>query len=100
VLHLITWTAHSATTRAVICIWLCDAQPQSIESRLSLLSPKPQENVVAALPHDSHFMGILLAEISALSTCHPEQNPALAGQNVYQDKEIVDKQILRLIGRV
>jgi hypothetical protein len=57
-----------------------------------------QENVVSALPHDSHFMGILLAEISALSTCHPEQNPALAGQDVYKDKEIVDKQILRLIG--
>jgi citrate synthase len=54
--------------------------------------------VVSALPHDSHFMGILLAEISALSTCHPEQNPALAGQDVYKDKEIVDKQILRLIG--
>lgn len=53
---------------------------------------------MSALPHDSHFMGILLAEISALSTCHPEQNPALAGQSVYQDKEIVDKQILRLIG--
>lgn len=53
---------------------------------------------MSALPHDSHFMGILLAEISALSTCHPEQNPALAGQSVYADKEIVDKQILRLIG--
>ena len=43
-------------------------------------------------------MGILMAEISALSTCHPEQNPALAGQNIYQSKEIVDKQICRLIG--
>ncbi len=54
--------------------------------------------VVSALPHDAHFMGILMAEISALSTCHPEQNPALAGQNIYQNKEIVDKQICRLIG--
>ncbi len=53
---------------------------------------------MSALPHDSHFMGILLAEMAALSTCHPEQNPALAGQNIYADKEIVDKQILRLIG--
>jgi citrate synthase len=61
--------------------------------------PVTVENVVSALPHDSHFMGILLAEISALSTCHPEQNPALAGQDVYKDKEIVDKQILRLIGK-
>ncbi len=54
--------------------------------------------VVSALPHDAHFMGILMAEISALSTCHPEQNPALAGQNIYQNKEIMDKQICRLIG--
>ena len=54
--------------------------------------------MVSALPHDAHFMGILMAEISALSTCHPEQNPALAGQNIYQSKEIVDKQICRLIG--
>ena len=57
---------------------------------------RPQ--VVSALPHDAHFMGILMAEISALSTCHPEQNPALAGQNIYQNKEIMDKQICRLIG--
>ena len=34
-----------------------------------------QPQVVDALPHDAHFMGIMLAEISALSTCHPEQNP-------------------------
>mmetsp|Transcript_16404 Transcript_16404/g.49162 ORF Transcript_16404/g.49162 Transcript_16404/m.49162 type:complete len:532 (-) Transcript_16404:598-2193(-) len=61
--------------------------------------PVTVENVVAALPHDSHFMGILLAEVSALSTCHPEQNPALAGQSIYDSKEIVDKQILRLIGK-
>ncbi len=60
--------------------------------------PVTVENVVSALPYDSHFMGILLAELSALSTCHPEQNPALAGQSVYENKEIVDKQILRLIG--
>lgn len=54
--------------------------------------------VVDALPHDAHFMGIMLAELSALSTCHPEQNPALAGQSIYGEKEIVDKQICRLIG--
>jgi hypothetical protein len=76
------------------------ATKQRSASRATLLTVllKRQENVVSALPHDSHFMGILLAEISALSTCHPEQNPALAGQDVYKSKEIVDKQILRLIG--
>ena len=53
---------------------------------------------MAALPHDAHFMGIMLAALAALSTCHPEQNPALAGQDVYKNKEIQDKQIVRLIG--
>ncbi len=53
---------------------------------------------VAALPHDAHFMGIVLTALNALSTVHPEQNPALAGQNIYKSKEIQDKQIVRLIG--
>ena len=60
--------------------------------------PKAVEDAVAALPHDAHFMGTVLTAINALSTCHPEQNPALAGQNVYQSKEMQDKQIVRLIG--
>lgn len=56
------------------------------------------ENAVAALPHDAHFMGIVLTALNALSTSHPEQNPALAGQDIYKSKEIQDKQIVRLIG--
>ena len=56
------------------------------------------ENAVAELPHDAHFMGIILTAINALSTAHPEQNPALAGNDVYDSKDIQDKQTLRLIG--
>lgn len=55
---------------------------------------------INALPHDAHFMGTMLVAVNALSTLHPEQNPALAGQNVYNDKEIQDKQIVRLIGKI
>ena len=55
---------------------------------------------VAALPHDAHPMGVLLTGICALSTCHPEANPALAGQNVYKSREVQDKQIARLLGKV
>ncbi|GFR42004.1 hypothetical protein Agub_g2818 [Astrephomene gubernaculifera] len=55
---------------------------------------------VAAMPHDAHPMGVLMTGICALSTLHPEQNPALAGQNVYKSREIQDKQIVRLIGKV
>lgn len=60
--------------------------------------PDAVERAVAALPHDAHFMGIVLTAINALSTVHPEQNPALAGQNIYKSREIQDKQIVRLIG--
>lgn len=60
--------------------------------------PDAVERAVAALPHDAHFMGIVLTALNALSTVHPEQNPALAGQNIYKSKEIQDKQIVRLIG--
>jgi len=60
--------------------------------------PAVVEDAINALPHDAHFMGTILVGINALSTCHPEQNPALAGQDVYKSKEIQDKQIVRLIG--
>lgn len=60
--------------------------------------PSTVEDAINALPHDAHFMGSILVGVNALSTCHPEQNPALAGQDVYNSKEIQDKQIVRLIG--
>ena len=62
--------------------------------------PLVVEKVVEALPADAHPMSVLLAGIVALSTCHPEQNPALAGQNIYKSREVQDKQIVRLLGKV
>ena len=53
-----------------------------------------------ALPHDAHPMGTILTGLAALSTCHPEQNPALAGQHIYKSTEVQDKQIVRLIGKI
>lgn len=44
------------------------------------------------------MQGTILTAVNALSTCHPEQNPALAGPSVYKDKEIQDKQTVHLIG--
>jgi citrate synthase len=35
-----------------------------------------------------------------LPACLPPQNPALAGQNIYQSKEVQDKQVVRLIGKI
>ena len=50
--------------------------------------PVAVEEVINALPHDAHPMGTVLAGLAALSTCHPEQNPALAGNSIYSSKEV------------
>lgn len=62
--------------------------------------PVAVEQTLAALPHDSHPMGVVLAGLCALSACHPEQNPALAGQSIYDSAAVQDKQIVRLIGKM
>lgn len=62
--------------------------------------PVAVENTLAALPHDAHPMGVVLTGLAALSTCHPEQNPALAGQAIYSSPDVQDKQIVRLIGKI
>ncbi|KAL6780171.1 Citrate synthase 2, peroxisomal [Auxenochlorella protothecoides] len=62
--------------------------------------PVAVEAALAALPHDAHPMGVLLTGLAALSTCHPEQNPALAGQAIYASRDVQDKQIVRLIGKI
>jgi len=48
--------------------------------------------------YDAHPMGMLCAAFAALGTLHPEANPAIAGQNIYKDPAVRNKQILRIIG--
>lgn len=36
------------------------------------------QSVLAALPHDAHPMGMLVGSICALSSFHPDANPALS----------------------
>jgi len=48
--------------------------------------------------YDAHPMGMLTSAFAALGTLHPEQNPALAGQGIYANKEARNKQILRVLG--
>ena len=65
--------------------------------------PQSVIDAVNSLPHDAHPMGVLLTGINALSLQHPEANPAISGQNVYngRDKnEVRDKQIVRIIGKM
>eukprot|EP00270_Netrium_digitus_P005566 TRINITY_DN1743_c0_g1_i2.p1 TRINITY_DN1743_c0_g1~~TRINITY_DN1743_c0_g1_i2.p1 ORF type:complete len:532 (-),score=93.00 TRINITY_DN1743_c0_g1_i2:211-1806(-) len=61
------------------------------------------EGVIASinsLPHDSHPMGVLIGSICALSSHHPDANPALQGQDIYKSKAVRDKQIVRILGKV
>uniref|UniRef100_A0A7I4AFA3 Citrate synthase n=1 Tax=Physcomitrium patens TaxID=3218 RepID=A0A7I4AFA3_PHYPA len=62
--------------------------------------PQTVLSVIAALPHDAHPMGTLVASICALSSCHPDANPALQGQDLYKSKAVRDKQIVRVLGKV
>jgi len=50
--------------------------------------------------YDAHPMGMLITALSALGTVHPEANPALAGQDVYNCQKVRNKQINRAIGSV
>ena len=50
--------------------------------------------------YDAHPMGMLVSTIAAQSTFHPEANPALAGQNIYDSSVIRNKQIHRLLGNL
>ncbi|CAG8708415.1 3606_t:CDS:10, partial [Acaulospora morrowiae] len=50
--------------------------------------------------YDAHPMGMFISSISALSTFHPDANPALAGSNLFiRNEEIRNKQIFRLLGK-
>ncbi|KAJ7550719.1 hypothetical protein O6H91_07G114400 [Diphasiastrum complanatum] len=62
--------------------------------------PEGVLTVIAALPHDAHPMGTLVGSICALSSFHPDANPALKGQDLYKSKSVRDKQIVRILGKV
>jgi citrate synthase len=50
--------------------------------------------------YDAHPMGMLVSTVAALSTFHPEANPALRGSKIYQNPKFVNKQIYRLLGNL
>ncbi|KAK9924050.1 hypothetical protein M0R45_032439 [Rubus argutus] len=56
-------------------------------------------DIIQAIPHDAHPMGVLVSAMSALSVFHPDANPALRGQDLYQSKQVRDKQIARILGK-
>jgi citrate synthase len=58
------------------------------------------ERMIKSFRYDAHPMGMLVAGIAAMSTLHPEANPALMGDQIYKDRKFVNKQIFRLLGNV
>ncbi|CAI0461356.1 unnamed protein product [Linum tenue] len=72
------------------------------EFAISQHSAVPQGilDIIQAMPHDAHPMGVLVSAISALSIFHPDANPALRGQDLYKSKQLRDKQIARILGKV
>eukprot|EP00455_Lapot_gusevi_P025574 TRINITY_DN2696_c0_g1_i1.p2 TRINITY_DN2696_c0_g1~~TRINITY_DN2696_c0_g1_i1.p2 ORF type:complete len:485 (+),score=196.06 TRINITY_DN2696_c0_g1_i1:57-1511(+) len=48
--------------------------------------------------YNAHPMGMLISSIAAMSTLHPEANPALAGSSVYNNPKVRNKQIHRILG--
>ncbi|KAL7000629.1 citrate (Si)-synthase [Sarracenia purpurea var. burkii] len=61
--------------------------------------PQGLLDMIKAMPHDAHPMGVLVSAMSALSVFHPDANPALAGQDLYKSKQVRDKQIVRILGK-
>ncbi|KAH7651403.1 Citrate (Si)-synthase protein [Dioscorea alata] len=71
------------------------------EFAISQHSAVPQGllDIIQAMPHDAHPMGVLVSAMSALSVFHPDANPALRGQDLYKLKQVRDKQIARILGK-
>ncbi|XP_020249629.1 citrate synthase, glyoxysomal-like [Asparagus officinalis] len=71
------------------------------EFAISQHSAVPQGllDIIQAMPHDAHPMGVLVSAMSALSVFHPDANPALRGQDLYKSKQVRDKQIARILGK-
>ncbi|KAJ6755944.1 CITRATE SYNTHASE 1 PEROXISOMAL-RELATED [Salix purpurea] len=71
------------------------------EFAISQHSAVPQGvlDIIQAMPHDAHPMGVLVSAMSSLSIFHPDANPALRGQDLYNSKQVRDKQIARILGK-
>eukprot|EP00761_Pharyngomonas_kirbyi_P012275 gb/GECH01012302.1/.p1 GENE.gb/GECH01012302.1/~~gb/GECH01012302.1/.p1 ORF type:complete len:502 (+),score=142.09 gb/GECH01012302.1/:1-1506(+) len=50
--------------------------------------------------YDAHPMGMVISGVAALSTFYPDANPALAGQDVFKDERVRNKQIFRILGKL
>ncbi|XP_027941853.1 citrate synthase, glyoxysomal-like [Vigna unguiculata] len=79
-----------------------ESQLAEWEFAISQHSAVPQGvlDIIQSMPHDAHPMGVLVNAMSGLSVFHPDANPALRGLDIYDSKQIRDKQITRIIGKI
>ena len=56
------------------------------------------ERIIKTFRYDAHPMGMLCSAISALSTLHPEANPSLQGEKIYNNTKFLNKQVYRILG--
>mgnify|MGYP000738807590 CR=1 FL=1 len=50
--------------------------------------------------YDAHPMGMFISSMAAMSTFHPEANPALHGADLFiKDEKLRNKQIVRILGK-
>ncbi|GLT52143.1 hypothetical protein SLA2020_254980 [Shorea laevis] len=78
-----------------------ESQLADWEFAVSQHSAVPQGilDIIQSMPHDAHPMGVLVSAMSALSIFHPDANPAFKGQDIYGSKQVIDKQIARILGK-
>lgn len=58
------------------------------------------KHMMKAFRYNAHPMGMMVSTMAAMSTLHPEANPALAGQQCYNDLRLRNKQIHRILGTI
>jgi citrate synthase len=58
------------------------------------------KQMMKSFRYDAHPMGILISAVAAMSTLHPEANPSVIGQDVYNSESVRNKQIHRIIGNM
>ncbi|KAL5989818.1 hypothetical protein ACLOJK_010712 [Asimina triloba] len=99
--------------RTTLGLWPYSTQPYLVKQEIvsttrtrdlqfagNFVALSPLDNdIIQAMPHDAHPMGVLVSAMSALSVFHPDANPALRGQDLYESKQVRDKQIVRIIGK-
>ncbi|KAJ8567953.1 hypothetical protein K7X08_020675 [Anisodus acutangulus] len=56
-------------------------------------------DIILSMRHDARPMGVLVSAMSTLSIFHPDANPALRGQDIYDSKQVRDKQIVCILGK-